>query len=280
MPAIPQALLKAVRDHKCMLFIGSGLSSQAGYPSWSSLITTLVETAKQVPNARTGGIEQYELKKDYFTLAEFARSALGPAQYSALIRDQLGKPVKPTEAHRVIAMTDYRGLITTNYDRLLETATTQFRQWAPNTFTADSISSLAVALYNPEFFIFKLHGDIGSPESIILTSRDYDRLILRNPHARSFLQAVFLNYTVLFVGYSLGDPDFQLILSELTLIFQNYIPTHFALLPEPPEFTVDHLLNRMNIQTLPYSTNDEHKEALEVLQILQKDAPYSVPAPA
>jgi hypothetical protein len=278
MPTIPQALLKAVRDHKCMLFIGSGLSFQAGYPSWSALIATLVDAAKQVPNARMGGIEQYELKKDFFTLADFARSALGPAQYSALIRDQLGRPVKPTEAHQVIAMTDYRGLITTNYDRLLETTTTQFRQWAPNTFTADSISSLAVALYNPEFFIFKLHGDVTSPESIILTSRDYDRLILRNPHARSFLQAVFLNYTVLFVGYSLGDPDFQLMLSELTLIFQNYIPTHFALLPEPPEFTVEHLLSRMNIQTLPYSTKDEHQEALELLQIFQREAPYVVPA--
>jgi SIR2-like domain len=195
-----------------------------------------------------------------------------------LIREQLGKPVKPTEAHRIIATTDYRGLITTNYDRLLETATTQYRQWVPNTFTADSISSLAVALYNPEFFIFKLHGDIGSPESIVSTSRDYERLILRNPHARSFLQAVFLNYTVLFIGYSLGDPDFQLILSELTLIFQNYIPTHFALLPEPPEFTVDHLLNRMNIQTLPYSTQDQHREALEVLQALQQEAAYTVSA--
>jgi len=279
MAIIPEALLKAVRDRKCMLFIGSGLSSQAGYPSWPALISTLVDKAKQAPNARTGGIEQYELSKDYFTLAEFARSALGPAQYSAVVREQLGKPVKPTEAYRTIAMTDYRGLITTNYDRLLETATTQFRQWAPNSFTADSISSLAVALYNPEFFIFKLHGDVGSPESIILTSRDYDRLILRNPHARSFLQAVFLNYTVLFVGYSLGDPDFQLMLSELTLIFQNYIPTHFALLAEPPDFTVDHLLNRMNIQTIPYSTQEEHKEALEVLQTLQQNAPYAVPVP-
>ena len=253
------------------------MSSQAGYPSWASLIAALVEAAKQAPNARTAGLEQYELSKDYFTLAEFARSALGPAQYSALLREHLGKPVKPTEAHRTIAMTDYRGLITTNYDRLLETVTTQVRQWAPSTFTADSIASLATTLYNPEFFIFKLHGDIGSPESIVLSSRDYDRLILRNPHTRSFLQAVFLNYTVLFVGYSLADPDFQLLLSELTLIFQNYIPTHFALLPDPPEFTVDHLLNRMNIQTLPYSSKGDHQEALEVLQTLQKDASFAVP---
>ena len=143
---------------------------------------------------------------------------------------------------------------------------------------ADAIASLGAALYNPEFFIFKLHGDIGSPGSIVLTSRDYDRLIIRNPHTRSFLQAAFINYTVLFVGYSLSDPDFQLILSELTSIFQNYTPTHFALLPEPPEFASDHLLNRMNVQTLPYSIKDEHKEALELLQTLQKEAAYTVSA--
>ena len=261
-----------------MLFVGSGLSSQAGYPSWPELIGALVAAAKQSPNARIGGIEQYEAKSDFFTLAEFARSALGPSEYSAVIREEFGRPVKPTEAHRVIAATDYRGLITTNYDRLLETATTQFRNMTPNTFKADEISPLVAALYNPEFFIFKLHGDVASPQSFILTSRDYDRLIVQNPHTRIFLQAVFLNYTVLFIGYSLSDPDFQLVLSELTLIFQNYIPVHFALIPEPPEFTVDHVLNRMNIQTIPYSSKDGHKEALQVLEALQREAPYTVPA--
>jgi hypothetical protein len=92
-----------------VLFIGSGLSSQAGYPGWPALMGTLVDTARRSPNARAGGIEQYEQKKDYFTLAEFAKSALGPFQYSAVIREQFSKPVKPTESHRVIAMTDYRG---------------------------------------------------------------------------------------------------------------------------------------------------------------------------
>src|SRR5207247_3282143 len=101
-----------------------------------------------------------------------------------------------------------RGLLTTNYDRLLETTVTQVRHWSPPAFTPESISSLATALYNPDFFIFKLHGDISSAESIVLTTRDYDRLILRSPHVRSFLQAIFLNYTLLFIGYSLRDPAF------------------------------------------------------------------------
>jgi len=92
-----------------------------------------------------------------------------------------------------VARTDCRGVITTNYDRLLETAMTLQRQWTPNSFTSENISTMATALYNPELFLFKLHGDIDAADSIVLTARDYDRLILRSPHVRSFLQAVFLN---------------------------------------------------------------------------------------
>jgi hypothetical protein len=159
-----------------MLFVGSGLSSMAGYPTWAELVGLLVEAARKIPYARIGGLEEFEQKNDYFTLAEFARSSLGASQYTALLRDHLGKPCKPTAAHELIAATNYRGLITTNFDRLIETTITQSRHWTPSTFTPESIESVATALYNPDFFIFKLHGDIGSAGSIVLTNRDYDRL--------------------------------------------------------------------------------------------------------
>src|ERR1022692_2285301 len=110
---LPEPLVKAVRDRKCMLFVGSGLSSMAGYPSWGELVDSLLQASKKIPYARTGGLEEYERQKDYFTLAEFARSSLGASQYTALLRDQLSRPVRPTAAHELIASTDYRGLITT-----------------------------------------------------------------------------------------------------------------------------------------------------------------------
>lgn len=276
---IPAALLDAVQERRCVLFVGSGLSSMAGYPTWDQLIENLVAQAKTLPFARTKGIEYFEQTKDYFTLAEFARSALGTSQYTAVLRKYLGAPVKPTPAHRVIAETDYRGIITTNYDRILETTITQVRGWTPNTFTPDSISSLGTALSNPELFIFKLHGDIGSPEGIVLSNRDYDRLILRSPHVRSFLQAIFLTHTLLFVGYSLRDPDFQLVLRELTLMFESYIPTHYALIADAGEFAVDQLLTRMNIQTIPYSPADGHKEVLDILKTVEETLPYQPVAP-
>lgn len=277
---LPDDLVQAVRARKCILFVGAGLSTAAGYPNWSELLETLVAAAKRVPNTRTEGLEKYVEARDYLTLAEFARSRLGVHQYAQILKQTLNRPVKPSAAHELIAKTDYRGLITTNYDRVIETAITLVRGWAPNSFTPEAISALAVALYNPEFFIFKVHGDIGSAESIVLTSQDYDRLILRSPHVRSFLQAVFLNYTVFFVGYSLRDQDFQLVLRELALVFEGYTATHYAFIPDAGAFETDHLLSRLNIRAIPYDSVSGHGAVVDALASLQASAPYTMALPA
>ena len=125
-----------------------------------------------------------------------------------------------------------------------------------------------------------MHGDILSPGSVVLTVRDYDHMLLRSPHVRALLFAVFLNYKLLFVGYSLRDPDFNLILRELTLLFENYVPTHYALVPQPGGFETDHLLERMNIQLIGYDPADDHRAILEVLQQLHDIAPASLPVAA
>lgn len=270
---LPDPLVTALRERKLVLFLGSGLSSMAGYPSWSQLIERLVAEARRRPGARLDGLEVLEARQDYFMLAEFARSTLGPAEYVDLLRQELGHPVAVTEAHRLIATTDFRGIITTNYDRLLETTITRERNWAPSTFTHEGLSPMAEALFNSELFLFKMHGDVLSPASIILTARDYDRVLLRSPHVRALLYGVLLNYKLLFVGYSLRDPDFNLILRELTMLFENYVPTHYALVPNAGAFESYHLLKRMNIQVLGYDPADNHREVLEVLRQLHAIAP-------
>lgn len=270
---VPDRLIRSVRDRRCILFVGSGLSSLAGYPTWSQLIGRLVAEAKLSPRARLEGLEAMEARRDYLMLAEFARETLGPWDYTRLLKEAVGHPLPPSPVHQLIAETDYRGIITTNYDRLLEHTMAQVRHQLPVVFTTEGIAAMGNALFDPDLFIYKLHGDITSPGTIVLSSRDYDRLILRNPHVRSFLFGAVLNHTLLFVGYSLSDPDFNLILRELTLIFENYVPAHYALLPNPGAFERDHLLNRMNINVIPYDPADNHRAAAEVLQQLHAAAP-------
>jgi hypothetical protein len=276
-PILPAELLSAVRKRKCILFVGSGLSSAAGYPTWGELIERLVERARAVPYARAQGIEEIIAQKDYFTLAEFARATLGKRDFANILDEMLGAPVRSLHAHHVIANTDYRGIITTNYDRLLESSITQIRGWLPSVFTSRGVEAMANALFDPRMFIYKMHGDVSEPSAIVASASDYDQMILRSPHSRSFLHAALLNHTLLFVGYSLRDPDFHLVLRELSLMFENYVPKHYALVPNAGDFAAEHLLRRMNIQALPYNPANDHAEAVEALETVQQIAPYEQP---
>jgi len=274
---IPSPLIEAVKKRKCILFVGSGLSVAAGYPTWKSLVDKLMDAATRAQPRRDLGLKAYVKNGDLLTLAEFARSKLGKHEYVTLLKKVFDQPLPPQNVHRFIARTDYRAVVTTNYDRLIETTFTFERGTAPSTFTSDSIGAMATAFWTPDAFVFKLHGDTNFPESLILTAQDYDRSILRVPHLRSFLQAVFINYTVLFVGYSLSDPDFQVLLKELTAIFQGYTPQHYALIPNPQGFTTEYLQKSMNIQAMVYDPKDGHAAVEKVLSELQKVAPFKRP---
>jgi len=271
---VPSRLARSVRSRKCILFVGSGLSCAAGYPSWGEMVLRLVDEARQIPNARVKGLEELIEKKDWFSLAEFARVTLGESDFGDVLTEMLGDTGRPSRAHELIARTDYRGIITTNFDRLLETHLTIVRKSVPTVFTTNGIQAMGVALFHPAFFIYKMHGDMTDGSSIILTASDYDRMILFSPHTRSFLHGAMLNYTLLFVGYSLSDPDFQLVLRELSLMFQHRVPKHYALIPNCGDFAGEHLLRRLNVQAISYYPADDHREAADFLAELQALAPY------
>lgn len=273
-PQIPPRLARIARDRKLILFVGSGLSCAAGYPSWGEMVLRLVDEAREIPGARTAALEELLEKKDWFSLAEFARTTLSPYDFGEILREMFIEPAPPSRAHELIARTDYRGIITTNYDRLLELTMARAANRSPGTFTTNGISAMAVALFTPDLFIYKMHGDIHDAGSMILTASDYDQMILFNPHTRSFLHGAMLNYTLLFVGYSLSDPDFQLVLRELSLMFQHHVPKHYALIPNCGDFTKEHLLRRLNVQAIGYDPADDHREAADFLAEIQAIAPF------
>jgi hypothetical protein len=273
-PQIPPRLARAVRGRKCILFAGSGLSCAAGYPSWGEMVLRLVDEARQIPGAKVQGLDELVEKKDWFSLAEFARTTLTPFDFGEVLKEMFFETGQPSRAHEMIARTDFRGIITTNFDRLLEIHITRVRNSMPTIFTTRGIGAMAVALFTSELFVYKMHGDVGEAHSIVLTASDYDEMILFSPHTRSFLHGAMLNYTLLFVGYSLSDPDFQLVLRELSLMFQNRVPKHYALIPNCGDFAKEHLLRRLNVQAIGYDPADGHREAVDVLEELQAIAPF------
>lgn len=96
-------------------------------------------------------------------------------------------------------------VITTNYDPLLESIFSDFKPF---------VGQDELLFSNPQGVgeIYKIHGDAGVPESMVLTASDFEAFEARNPYLAAKLLTLFVEHPVIFLGYSLQDPDVTSIL--------------------------------------------------------------------
>jgi hypothetical protein len=99
-------------------------------------------------------------------------------------------------------------IITTNYDRVLEDAFPDYRAF---------IGQQDVLFASPQYVgeIYKIHGSIENPTSLIFTGEDYVAYRRKNPYLIAKMMTLFVEHPVIFVGYSLRDPHILELLATL-----------------------------------------------------------------
>jgi hypothetical protein len=121
-------------------------------------------------------------------------------------------------------------------------------------------------LFKNEFFILKAHGDIDRPKSLILTANDYRDLTHSKPAFSAFFSAILLTKAILFVGYSMNDPDFRLLLDRHLTLFEGYVPERYVLMPRVSEIESTILMQTGKLRVLPYSKHEEVPAFLKALR--------------
>ncbi len=248
---VVSAVAKRVAAGQCILFLGAGVhapppdGSEFSYPeaerplmggSLSEELANECRFREKFPNDNPKNLQRvsfcYELQMGK------SRADLVTAVDK---RVNLGK--QPSPVVRALAGLDFPLVITTNYDRLFERALT----------TAGK--SPQVVVYNKnaqeptpdpllwdaqEPLLFKIHGDIRHPESIVITDEDYIHFILRMSDKEPFhpvpetFRFYFKRWPILFVGYSMLDYNFRLLFKTLRWkIDPANIPTTFSVDPYP-----------------------------------------------
>lgn len=201
---VPLELADAVRSGECVLFVGFGLSREAGLPGWSHLIERLASALGVSPEGR-------EDLDYYLDLAQWYRESDLEAEQPLLdlVRetfdsDQAG--ALPTLAQYLLVSLPVRYVVTTNYDDLLERALRAIRRY-PLTVVEQSEVAGTGRLHGVH--VVKLHGDSRRGAGIVLSRDDYESFFRSRPAMASLLEGLLLNQTFLFAGYSLRDPDFR-----------------------------------------------------------------------
>lgn len=106
------------------------------------------------------------------------------------------------------------GIITTNYDNLLESIFKDFTVLIGQ-------DSMLVANTLSIFEIFKIHGDCRMPNSIVLTEKDYDNFEKKLKYLSAKLLTIFVEHPIIFIGYGLGDVNILNILQEIAGCLNN-----------------------------------------------------------
>ncbi len=240
------------KDQELVLFLGAGVSVDAGIPKWSELINLLLsemilKRAKGEPEAQLSEhlpemiSLAYKNREDSpITQMRYIRGAFDSEEYLRLVHDVLyrNRPKPNTELLDSIAEIctprrhhmGVQGVVTYNFDDLLERRLS-FQKVLTNTISnEDDISG------RERLSIFHVHGylpldshDSGKDTELIFSEEDYHR-VYRDVYCWSNLAQ--LNYlrdkTCLFIGCSLTDPNLRRLLDVATR--NNEKPRHYAFL--------------------------------------------------
>ena len=279
---IPQLLVDRMSTGHCVVFVGAGLSVGAGFPTWADLLTKLLDWVNErgFPFEKRSDCDAMLRERKFLQVASIVIESIGRESFSQFLRGTfLWIDRKPTNNHRLLPKIPFDSVLTSNYDDLIEKGYSEAKDYEPpSVIDQTNSSSIGTILASNRFHILKTHGTAERPESIILTRKDYGQLIHGNGAYRIYLQNLFSRKTVLFLGFSLSDPDLDLVLGELNLLLNGNTPRHFALMDGSTitSTEAEHLLDSYGIEVLRYVASDGHPEVTNFLENLSKKVPSRV----
>lgn len=234
---IPKNLIDNFKSGVGVFFVGAGLSRASGLPTWGGLIEELINEAEKLNWVDTAKIDELRsLATDnskFLFLAEELKIVLGTAYEEYFERRFVESKPSVTENHRNLVRTNCNLVITINYDDIIERAYNEVFATMPNSFIYSDAKKAANNFWKNHFFILKAHGDVKTDAtSVILSQQDYRKVLYREPGYRNLLQSIFTTRSVLFVGVSMSDPEFNQLLDYLHDSYHGGGPTHYLLIEQ------------------------------------------------
>ena len=227
-----ELLVQAVsRTPRPLALLGAGTSVDSGYPTWNGLLCKLSSLAanKTSPKHRT----YLTSLNDPAWEAEEYRRILGKHVFHDFLAGEFAPRGEIGPVLHAITQLSFRHILTTNFDNCIERAYREASEqikvvdWAEDEDMRDFFLDLSRQGVVP--YLVYLHGRYYDAESLVLTESSYVARYLRSDDARRKLFAILITQPVVFIGFSVNDPDLNYIMREVNARLGTGSPQHFAL---------------------------------------------------
>ena len=269
-----EQILRDISRGRCYLFIGSGISSfyedvdGNHFPNWEKMLLELLEIIKSsVEPEVNNGIEKLIADEEYLVAGQEVLDILTQDQkvnYFSKFKTEYCH-----EIHRIIVKIPFKGIITTNFDTLIENAFFIENNFpAPKYYYNEIQQSDNFLYYDTTGVILKLHGDIDDLDNIVLGLSKYKEIIL-NDSLKSVLTTVYLSNLVLIAGYSMKDFDFLLNLMNVNSVFNQPCNIFWLVKEGEINFAKKRQYKRnFGIEIIEYDPQGNHIEVIRFFRTL------------
>ncbi len=274
----------AEKTSKIVVWAGSGLSTDAGLPTWPQLKHRLVrqlrEKAASISESDSRSLrsaaDRAEQEPNYWIAFHILREQLGKASFRNAIRESLQPALTADcpQIYKYIWRLGVAGVLNLNLDRLATRALGEVRPGRlPTEFTGRRAGKFLHLLKNPRPFVANLHGTAEDTSSWVLTQRDLTYL-LDSAEYRTFITSCLTTTTVLFIGISADDVAAGGHIEALTKSGCDVGPHYW--LTNRTDLRTDRWAEESGIQLIRY---DGHPEIVEFFDDILEFVPSEEPSP-
>ena len=258
-----QVFLKNVGDiSNLVFFVGAGISVSAGYPLWEAATKAALNSATEKgigSEAAAYAQSKFQIGQ-YYEVFEILQNELPEATFLGIAQTAFAGGERPAETHRLLARIKCRGIITTNFDACLEAAAVLEGRGIP-------LGDFPQAMASDKFFVLKPHGSLLVPRSMVLSRSDWKRVEDNRQYRDLLAQCISLNQ-IIFMGYSMRDPDFNRMWDQILRerLFRSpaiYCCSEGALRPDLHEE-----FRQRNVQVVEFSDDGSFAFVLATLRAL------------
>lgn len=268
------------RKPRPLALLGAGTSVDSGYPDWSRLLAMLEEEAHGMISPKYQSF--LRSLNDPAWQAEEYRRLIGENAFKVVIANQFGSKGKVGRILHTIVRLKFRHILTTNYDSCIEEAykiagsKIQVVDWTEEQNMRRFFLDLSCDGVIP--YVVYLHGRYYDAANVVLTESSYASRYVRSDDAQRKLFAILITQPVIFIGFSVNDPDLNHLMREVNARLGAGTPQHFALtgyeVDEQRQLIKNRFQGKYGIQPVFYRIvratdgSENHSDLLNLLERL------------
>lgn len=243
---IPESLVEAIKAGRAALVVGAGI----GVPSWKQLLERMTKELEARGHdgdaAAVKDLEKLLHKGNLVRAVGFLARALGEETCDAIVKELWKTPEETPAIARAIAELPVRHVWTTFPGNVLEQGLEKHSPegWPePRVVTYQDMGGLS----RRRRALVKM---LGNFDTYVVTPRSVRRALSRAVDLRDYARDLYVEGTLVFVGFRFGDPDLSALLDRVFGMFEPPQNAHYFLGAGMGPVTVDELMAEHHIEVV------------------------------